>query len=163
VQARRRRDLATFLVLERGHRRARAYDRVVETTDRKPPQDYGCTRCFGDDAGAAFDAMIATRVRSLVQESHHGVQITACTCGQRFVMVFTERIDWEGGEDPQDWLMLPIDEAEASRLSACEEAELPGVLAELGRARRFLVRTFPSHESIRAWWSMGGFAIGPHD
>ena len=107
--------------------------------------------------------MVAVRVRPLVQESHYGVQITACTCGQRFVMVFTERIDWQGGEDPQDWLVMPIDEAEAARLSACAEAELPRVLAELGRARRFLVRTFPTHGAIRAWWREGGFAIGPHD
>lgn len=107
--------------------------------------------------------MIVTRVRSLAAESHYGVQITACTCGQHFVMVFTERIDWQGGEDPQDWLVMPIDEAETSRLSACEEAELPGVVAELGGARRFLVRSFPSHGSLRAWWREGGFAIGPHD
>lgn len=123
----------------------------------------GCSRCSGDDAASAWDAMLTTRVRSLVQESHFGVQITACSCGQRFAVVFTERIDWRDGEDEQDWVVLPIFGDEPDRLAACTESELRGLLAELGRERRFLVRSHPSGAPVSAWWRQGGFAIGPHD
>ena len=75
---------------------------------------FGCSRCRGDDAAAAWTASRATRLRSLIEESHFSVQLTACRCGQRFATVFTERVDWSGGEDAQDWLMLPLTRDEAT-------------------------------------------------
>ena len=34
-------------------------------------------------------------------------------CDQRFLSVFTETIDWQDGEDPQQWAVLPITNEEA--------------------------------------------------
>lgn len=125
--------------------------------------DFGCPRCFGDDADAAWTASREISVRALVDESHFSVRLTACRCGQRFVSVFMERIDWSGGEDDQTWLVLPVREDEAARLEACAEDALPGTLAAVGEGRRFLVRSFPTGGALSAWWREGGFSVGPHD
>jgi hypothetical protein len=124
---------------------------------------FGCARCAGEDAAAAWEATQSKRGPSLVQESHFSIRLTECSCGQAFVVVFTERIDFHNGEDDQDWLVLPVTPAERSKLAAASEAELPRLVTELGRERRFLVRSFPTGGSISAGWRIGGFAIGPHD
>jgi hypothetical protein len=124
---------------------------------------FGCTRCFGDDASAAWEATQARRGQSLVQESHFGVRMTECSCGQAFVVVFTERIDFRGGEDEQDWLVVPLTREDCAALTASSEAELPRLITELGRERRFLVRSHPSDAAMRAWWRNGGLTIGRHD
>jgi hypothetical protein len=123
----------------------------------------GCPRCSGEDAVAAWEALHANRVRTFVQESHFSVQITACVCGQHHAVVFTERIDWQGGEDDQTWLAVPVFPADLEALAAAGEDEVSGVLTRLAGDRRFLVRSYPARGSLTAWWRMSGFAIGPHD
>lgn len=124
---------------------------------------HGCDTCSGADHAATWTASRATHLRVLDQESHFSVQLTACTCGQRFVTVFTERVDRAGGEDALDWLALPVSQAEAARLEAGPPDELPGLVTALGRDRRFLVRSFPSGGALGTSWRDSGFAIGPHD
>lgn len=124
---------------------------------------FGCARCCGDDAAGAWQAMHARRGANLVQESHFGLHLTACTCGQPFVVVFTERVDWKGGEDQQDWLCLPVNAGEVATLTQTPADALPGVVKALGPGRRFLVRSFPTGGALSAWWRDGGFTIGPHD
>lgn len=123
----------------------------------------GCPRCTDPDAPAAWTALTTTRVATLEQESHFSLQLTACTCGQPFAVVFTERIDWQGGEDDQTWLALPITTDERARLETCPDDARRRLLSQLGFARRFLVRAFPTHGDLTAWWRDGGWAIGPHD
>lgn len=124
---------------------------------------FGCRRCFGDDADTAWTASREVALRALVDESHFGVRLTACRCGQRFVSVFLERVDWVGGEDDQTWLVLPVREDEAARLEACAEDALSQTLADVGRERRFLARAFPTGGALSAWWRDSGFSVGPHD
>ena len=128
-----------------------------------PAPAFGCARCAGEDAAAAWEAMQSKRGPSLVQESHFSIRITECSCGQAFVVVFTERMDFNNGEDEQDWLAVPLTSEERSKLTAASEAELPGLVTKLGRERRFLVRSYPPGAGISAWWRTGGFMIGPHD
>ncbi len=122
-------------------------------------RSFGCGRCGGDDAAIAWTASQAERIASYVQESHFGVHVSRCRCGQHFVTVFTERIDWQGGEDDQTWLVLPVSAEELPRIEAEPHRSLP----VLGADRRFLVRSFPTGGSVSCWWRQGGFAIGPHD
>jgi hypothetical protein len=84
-------------------------------------------------------------------------------CGQAFATVFTERIDWVGGEDPQTWLVLPLTSDEVDTLAGTEQAQLVATLTTFGRGRRFLVRDYPSDGPIALWWRPDGFAVGPHD
>lgn len=124
---------------------------------------FGCERCFGEDAALAWKASQATRLRTFDQESHFGLHLTACSCGQRFVTVFTERIDWVGGEDDQTWLVLPVRDEESDRLEASPSDAVPGLVTAMGQGRRFLVRSFPTGGALSAWWRESGFGIGPHD
>ena len=119
---------------------------------------------MADDAAAAWAAMTATRVRHLVDESHFTVRVTACAaCGQRSVVVFTERIDWSGGDDDQTWLAVPVDGDELARLEAADEGAVGATLTAMVAARRFVVRSYPTGGAISCSWRDGGFAIGPHD
>jgi hypothetical protein len=122
------------------------------------PSHVRCARCSSTDAATAWQAMCSRTVQSLVEESHFGIQIMACRCGQQFVKVFTERIDWKDGHDDQDWLVCAVSPLEVARLQSCAEDELAGVVTELGRGRRFLV-----HSNSQSWWRDQGFMIGPHD
>ncbi|MFO0595906.1 MAG: hypothetical protein U0228_11390 [Myxococcaceae bacterium] len=122
-----------------------------------------CHLCANENAETAWGAARATRVAALVEESHCSLQITACSCGQRFINVFTERIDWNGGEDDQTWLTLAIAADEAARLEGTAEGELHRVVNALGVGRRFLVRSFPTGGVLSVWWQASGFSIGPHD
>jgi len=99
-------------------------------------------------------------VASLVEESHFGLSLHACAaCGQRFVQVFAERIDWVGGEDPQDWLLVPISAAEADALGTVGE----GALASLA-PRRYLTRFWPSAAGApESRWCDGAIFVPPHD
>jgi len=127
------------------------------------PAPFGCLRCFGSDPAAAWTALRAEQVGVLIHESHFGVQLLACDCGQHFAQVFTERIDWHGGEDDQTWLALPIRAGEVAELTACGEAEVTRLLGRFGQGRRFLLRTFPTGGELGVWWRQDGFEIGPHD
>ena len=134
-------------------------DWFAEVEDR----GVGCANCTGPDAAAAWTAMQAQRLSARIEESHFSVRLTRCICGQIFVIVCTERIDWKGGEDDQTWLALPLSAEEQAKLMACGENDVPGLVTEIGRGRRFLVRSFPTNGALSAWWRKDGFAIGPHD
>lgn len=78
-------------------------------------------------------------------------------CGQRYLSVFTERIDWVNGEDPQDWALMPVTEEESAAASG------GAALGEIGVGRRCLRAYHPSDDGMRMFWSVGPAVIGPHD
>ncbi|MFO1030798.1 MAG: hypothetical protein U1F60_06955 [Planctomycetota bacterium] len=124
---------------------------------------FGCDRCQGADAGIAWESGRRRHVHSLIDESHYGIAITACDCGQHFAKVFTERIDWVGGEDDQTWLLLPVLPAEVLQLQQCPVAELRAVVTRIGEGRRFVMHWYPTGGALGTAWRDGGFWIGPHD
>jgi hypothetical protein len=127
-----------------------------------PAARAGCAACTDQDAAAAFEASRERRVERVIDESHFDIQVTECRCGQRFVQVFTERIDWVNGEDPQDTLVMPISADEQARLVA-DPAGAVALLERIGADRRFLVHSFPGTGKPDTWWRNGGFMVGPHD
>ncbi len=120
---------------------------------------FGCEQCFGDDGERAWIAIRRAHVAALVEESHFSVRLTACACGQRFAVVFAERIDWSGGEDDMTWLAAPISVGEAKSL----EAQGWEGLASVVSGRRFLLRCYPTKGGLTAVWREGGFTIPWHD
>jgi hypothetical protein len=89
--------------------------------------------------------------------------LLACAhCGQRFLSVFTETIDWADGEDPQYWNVLPLEEAEAADLVRRRDSLDEAALARIGEGRRSLKRDFPKNGEPRAYWA-AGLRVGPHD
>jgi hypothetical protein len=132
--------------------------------DDGPRENFGCERCWPSTADAAWEARgDLTREQDLINEPHFHVNILSCArCTQRFVSVFTEWIDWEGGDDPQYWTLLPITETEAADLIRRHSSLTKSSLNALGRGRRCLQQDYPKAAAPRTWWGTGIF-IGPHD
>lgn len=131
---------------------------------RKAPADFGCERCWPATPEAAWEARRGLALEAeLIDESHFHVMILACSgCGQRFVSVFTELIDWSGGDDPQYWTLLPLTDREADGLVRKGDAVTEARLNALGPDRRSLRRDYPKAAAPRCIWGTG-VRIGPHD
>ncbi|HEX8068654.1 MAG TPA: hypothetical protein VF546_01800 [Pyrinomonadaceae bacterium] len=127
-------------------------------------QEFGCALCWPADARAAWAARDGlTRLEELIDESHFIVALLACPrCEQRYVSIFTELIDWEGGSDPQYWTLMPLTQAEAEGFSRRETPLNEMSLNALGRGRRSLRREHPKDGPPRVFWGRG-VLVGPHD
>ena len=124
----------------------------------------GCAACDGDDASTAWEEIrTARQLAALVEESHYSVRLKQHGCGQRFVVIFTERIDWVDGNDPHDFRAVPITEAEHDALAAQGDRVAVSAIEALGSARRYLVRSWPADAGQSTGWRTGGLWIGPHD
>ena len=128
------------------------------------PEHFGCDRCWPDSAASAAAATHTLAFEhSLIDESHCIVGIRRCgDCGQRYVCVFTERIDWTGGDDPQFRMRLPITTDEAEHLTRLGDALSESALNALGPDRKSLCDDFPASGPRRAYWHTGLF-VGAHD
>jgi hypothetical protein len=128
------------------------------------PAQFGCERCWplaADDAWQARAALI--RAADLIDESHFHVMILGCPhCAQRFVSVFTETIDWEDGDDPQYWTLLPITEMESAELVQRGDSVSETMLQALGPGRRALRLDHPKAAALRIFWGTG-ISIRLHD
>lgn len=125
---------------------------------------HGCSVCWPEDAEAAWLAdKKLVHVSELVDESHFHVTLRACdACGQRFVCVFTETIDWVDGEDPQAWTRTPLSLEEAVAIVGPVKT-LESRLYATGAGRKTLRRDFPKGvEAPKAFWAET-LTIGPHD
>jgi len=125
---------------------------------------FGCTHCFAGDPEACWRSRSDHQaVATLVEESHFSVRIVSCKrCGQRFVSIFCERIDWAGGDDPQYYTLFPLHAAEAAELVA-EELD-PGTLRRIGDGRPKLCMDWPSDAPRQVRKLDGGpLVILPHD
>ena len=123
-----------------------------------------CDACMPDDAAQAWAARSTLSVTDRVcQESHFGVTLRACGhCGQRFASVFSERIDWRGGNDPQSTLLIPVDHDEASALLAAGES-IEATLRTLS-PRRHLDAYFGAESTTHdLQWRDAAPLLMPHD
>ena len=127
-------------------------------------QEFGCQHCWPTDAPAAWEARgRLTRLKELIDESHFIVAILLCQrCDQRYVSIFTELIDWEAGEDPQYWTLMPITETEAEGLTQQGSLLNEDSLNAIGPGRRCLRRNHPKAGPPQVFWGRG-VLVGPHD
>jgi hypothetical protein len=127
----------------------------------KPPSEFGCGLCFGEDAAAAYAHRFAPS-HVLIDESHFGVSVRRCpACGQSFVHVFTEFVDWVDGDDPQYTDLVPVTDEEAADLSSQGEHVDLHAIEALGAARRRLVMSHPKGGPRRVFWTTGGLSVRP--
>ena len=107
--------------------------------------------CRGDDALAAFAATQSHHLRSLDDDVHRGLDVTACArCGQHFLTKFEERVRFDGDGDDQTWQVVALSDAEATALTRDTAARL------FDGTRRRLVR-----HGGRAWYLQASSSSRP--
>lgn len=130
-------------------------------TDDQEPKAFGCPQCFGEDPAAAWGHKLHNRI-TLIDESHFDVAIRRCpTCGQQFVCIFTEFVDWADGDDPQYGDRLPLTAEEADALAAQGAAVDLKQIEEYGSDRRRLKMDHPKGQPRRVKWANGGLSVYP--
>ncbi|WP_316527912.1 hypothetical protein [Kitasatospora brasiliensis] len=126
----------------------------------KPKAEFGCAKCYGEDERAAWRWQREgfESETEVVDGSHFSVDLKRCRdCSQRFVWIFTEVIDWMGGDDAQFVAIMPVSEAEAADLVA--GALRPRELGRLGRGRRHLHHDWPTGGAAHLHWDSDLFTV----
>lgn len=127
--------------------------------------DMACA-CAGADARLALLAIRANGAAPsgwtgmLIDDSHFIVRVARCgVCGRAWLSVFTESIDWTGGDDSQRWMYTPLSEEEVGTIRAMSE-QAGGVseadLMKFGKGERTLIRDWPSGKDETVEWKSAG-------
>ena len=122
--------------------------------------------CLDHDSATAKEAIRKSRcIVELVDESHFMVSIRQCgRCGQHFLTLFCERVDWTDGDDPQKWLAVPVAKDEVQRLRTANVAANENVILEIvANERRFLYHDMPKGEPAKLEWKNRTLFIPAHD
>ena len=122
-------------------------------------KSFGCAQCFGGDPEELWDRSPWRHDQNLLDDSHNDVALFTCeTCGQRFLHVFTEFINWSGGNDSQYWDVVPITDEEARTL--VEQWPVPlEDLGQFGAGRKRLQVSFPSRGGSSMCFATGTFEV----
>ena len=122
--------------------------------------------CLGDDTLAAIEAIRkAEHIVMLVDESHFGVSILRCVrCGQHFLSLFCERVDWADSDDPQTRVVVAVSEDEVQRLQIANIAVDENAILEIvANERRFLYHDMPKGAPDTLEWKTRPLFIPGHD
>lgn len=125
---------------------------------------WGCAKCWEGEAESAVEKLNSLPGHALLlDESHLIIGTRRCAdCGQRFVTIFTETIDWADGEDPQHRSYVPVSESELAQVTQADESAKYNLLLEMGRGRGTLEWDNPKSGIKKMHWSAGLF-YRPHD
>ncbi|MFI6867111.1 hypothetical protein [Nocardia sp. NPDC050406] len=123
--------------------------------------EFGCEACYGEDPIAASNYYRQCPTDELVEDDPHFIlRIKHCErCEQRFVSIFTEFVDWSGGEDAMYTTVMPVTEAEAAAISAAALSYRQ--IGELGRGRKHLRSDWPTGKPKRIGWHHSSFQVMP--
>lgn len=122
---------------------------------------FGCGVCWPESAPDAYEASRGLEiVDMLVDESHYILQTRRCrACGQAYVHVFTERIDWVDGDDPCTRSRMPVTAAEVFQLRA---SPTEATVAALAPQRRYLFYVWEKGAAPEMRW-MTRLSVPMHD
>lgn len=121
----------------------------------------GCGACWPATPDAAWAARSRLSQAELIDEPHYRVALLSCpACGQTFLSVFTETVDWADGEDPQYWITLPLTAVEHAGLAGTRPTDAQ--IAALGPGRRSLHRDYPKGGELVTRWGTG-IHVRAHD
>lgn len=129
------------------------------------PREFGCLACWPESADVQMVWKQFSELKTyatLINETHFIVSLRKCFhCGQRFVTVFTEIIDWSEGNDPQERLLMPISDTESQLLQTASEDDLEAILTAMAPDRPSLrYRTGRRSEICEG---SRGIYVGQHD
>ena len=86
------------------------------------------------------------------------------SCGQHFLTLFCERVDWADSDDPQKWLAFPVSADEVRQLQAANVAADENILTTIvARQQRFLYHDMPKGAADVLEWKTGMLRIPAHD
>lgn len=106
--------------------------------------------------------MVLQRERTLIDQSHFSIEIKTCRqCRQKFLLIYTEMIVWDGGEDTQEATIIPLTDAEAAAF-AKPGADVHALVRQHPRSRKSLRNWSPTAEGSGVIWGLGA-EIGMHD
>lgn len=126
---------------------------------------WGCAKCWEGEAESAVAKMNSLPHAGdlLVDDLHLIIGTRSCAnCGQLFVTVFTETIDWVDGEDPQHRSYMPVSGSELAQVAKLDESDIHSALLDIGSSRRTLEWDNPKSGIIKMRWGSGLF-YRPHD
>ena len=125
--------------------------------------EYGCEECWSSEASAAWRAVTSIPIQAyLIDESNYIVSIRVCpSCSQHYLQVTTETVDWKDGEDPIYRTIIPIDDAERTKLTSreCLDAD---VIESVGVGRQSLKFGWLKNQEPSTYWGTG-VRVGVHD
>jgi hypothetical protein len=157
------------LTSRRDEDNARSEVAAHDGADRNPNSDidrdgYGCPACWPTSAEAAWAAGLKLHDReALIDDSHFNARVATCSkCGQAYLWVFTELIDWQHGDDSQGWCRVPLTAAEARELLFDKFKGNDGDVYRIGEGRRSLWRIHPRGGTDGYSWGLGVAPL-PHD
>lgn len=123
--------------------------------------------CAGPDAAAAYETLRrAGPLFTLIDDTHLIIRVRRCACGRAWLSIFTERVDFAGGDDPQRRELIPLEAEDIAALEPMAGRASEEALLELGDGweRRVLVRDWPGGAAQPvAAWRTGGLRIAAHD
>ncbi|MFE7637674.1 hypothetical protein ACFU7Z_26895 [Kitasatospora sp. NPDC057518] len=126
----------------------------------RPMAEFGCAKCYGEDERAVWGRQREgfEHEAEVVDGSRFAVNLRRCLgCSQRFVWIFTEVVDWMGGDDAQYVTIMPVTPEEAAGLRS--GTLRPHALGALGRDRRHLNHDWPTGGPARLHWRSGRFLV----
>jgi hypothetical protein len=136
-------------------------------------ETFGCERCGADSAEAVAEYRHQFKfVAELVEQSHFAISILQCPdCGQDWVLIFTETIDWADGNDEQHCTLLPVTKSESVQLQEPRASlnlqekrqSLSTTLSDMSINRRYLQTNDAPEKDKAVRWCYGQLLISPHD
>lgn len=123
---------------------------------------FGCAQCYGEDAKTVLEWCTKNlkTVKRIVTDSHFGVSVRACpTCEQQFIAIFTEFVDWQGGDDAQYFDIVPVTPVELAHLDQADRRLITIDLGKLGHGRKHVASDWPTGGCERVLWKHGAFHV----
>lgn len=100
----------------------------------------------------------------IVDESHFGVWAKQCPeCGQHWVTVFCELIDWVNSDDLIHNYVIPVEESQVEAMRGLEELELDHGLSMLGLVAAHVCMKSGDGQATRVVWQDRQRLVLSHD
>lgn len=130
-----------------------------------PEDNLGCSQCWRQEAVACWQRHESWhKIGRLIDEPHLGMRIVECgQCLDRALVVFTEQVDWQKGDDPQCWHLMPLTRSEAEYLIGQQEAQVIVIAEEIAARRRQLVADHTRLSAPHIYWINRATLIERHD
>lgn len=124
----------------------------------------GCETCWPEEANEVPFASALKLEREIIDESHYRATVASCLrCGQHYIHLMTEEIDWSGGDDAIRLQRMPITNTEAAEFRALVETKAEARMYALGQdQRKCWVRDAPTGGPETTRFAKGLYP-SPHD